>query len=328
MRRFFVLTLCFVLIITVFAGCAQENEGPYIPTGDGLTWDEVTTPTYGVTEQIMSLAYYPARSLNPYEATDLTNRTLFGLVYQSLFVVDAAYTVHPVLCEKYSISRDMRTYTFYPVEATFSDGSLLTAADVAASLRAAKKSGYYSGRFGFVDEISTKDGTVVVTLTTPYENFLLLLDVPIVKADQVSAKRPMGTGAYTYEQSDDGDLRLQRRKDWWCSATLSVTAERIRLVEATSAGQVRDEFMFSGLSLVCTDPGSESYVEFHRDYELWDGENGIFLYLACNSDSIVMGKKAIRQALAYAIDRESIAEDYYRGFAYASALPASPQSPV
>ena len=90
MRRFFVLTLGFALIITVFAGCAQENEGPYIPTGDGLTWDEVTTPTYCVTEQIMSLAYYPARSLNPYEATDLTNRTLFGLVYQSLFVVDAA----------------------------------------------------------------------------------------------------------------------------------------------------------------------------------------------------------------------------------------------
>lgn len=327
MRKIMSLLLCLALAAGLFAGCRQEPEGPYVPTGDGLTWDDVTTPTSGVTEQQMSLAYYPKRSLNPYQSTDLTNRTLFSLLYQSLFVVDASYKIHPVLCKSYSVSRDMRTYTFQPEEAVFSDGSTLTAADVAASLRAAKKSGYYSGRFGFVEEIKAADGLVTVKLSVPYENFPLLLDVPIVKADQVAAERPAGTGPYCYDQPEEGKLRLRRQKNWWCNALLSVTAERIRLVEAESAAQLRDEFEFSGLSLVCTDPGAESYVDFHSDFELWDGENGIFLYLACNSDSVVLGKKNLRNALTYAVDRESIAEEFYRGFAYASALPASPQSP-
>lgn len=327
MRRITALLLCLMLTAGIFAGCGQEAEGPYIPTGDGLTWDEVTTPTSGVTEQVMSLAYYPGRSLNPLQSSDHTNRTLFSLLYQSLFVVDAEYAVYPVLCKNYSQSRDMRTYTFYLEEATFSDGSALTAADVAASLRAAKKSGYYSGRFGFVKDISAGDGAVTVTLETPYENFPLLLDVPILKKDQVSDGRPLGTGPYYYEDFDDDGLRLRRRKDWWCEAQLPMTAERIRLVTGQNAAQLRDEFEFSGLSLVCTDPGAESYVDFHSDYELWDSENGIFLYLACNSDSPVLGKKSIRSALTYAIDRDYIAEEYYRGFAYGTALPASPQSP-
>lgn len=327
MRRMTALFLCLILLVGVISGCGQEEEGPYIPTGDGLTWDEVTTPTSGVTEQIMSLAYYPGRSLNPYQSSDQTNRALFSLLYQNLFVVGADYTVYPVLCKNYSVSRDMRTYTFYLEEATFSDGAALSAADVAASLLAAKSSGYYSGRFGFVKDISAVDGAVTVTLETPYENFPLLLDVPIVKKDQVSAARPLGTGPYQYEEFEDDGLRLRRRKDWWCEALLPVTAERIRLVKGENAAQLRDEFEFSDLSLVCTDPGAESYVDFHSDYELWDSENGIFIYLACNSDSPVLGNKSIRAALTYAIDRDRIAEEYYRGFAYGSVLPASPQSP-
>lgn len=327
MRRRKAFLLCLILTAGIFAGCGSEQEGPYIPTGDGLTWDEVTTPTSGVTEQVMSLAYYSGRSLNPYQSTDLTNRALFSLLYQSLFVVDGDYTVSPLLCKSYSISRDMRSYTFYLEEATFSDGTPLTAMDVAASLTAAKKSGYYSGRFGFVKEITAADGAVTVDLETPYENFLLLLDVPIVKKDQVSVARPLGTGPYYYEELEENGLRLRRRKDWWCAARLPITAERIRLVEGENAAQLRDEFEFSGLSLVCTDPGAESYVDFHSDYELWDSENGIFLYLACNSDSPVLGKKRIRGALTYAIDRNRIADEYYRGFATGTALPASPQSP-
>ena len=327
MRRITALFLCLTLFVGVFAGCGQENKGPYIPTGDGLTWDDVTTPTSGVTEQVLSLAYYPGRSLNPYEATDLTNRTLFGLLYQSLFVVDEDYSVYPVLCKSYTMSRDMRTYTFRLEGATFSDGSALTAADVASSLKAAAKSGYYSGRFSNVKSISADGDVVTITLETPYENFLLLLDVPIVKKDQVSKARPLGTGPYYYEELDEGGLRLRRRKDWWCEALLPVTAERIRLAIGKNSAQLRDEFEFSGLSLVCTDPGAESYVDFHSDYELWDSENGIFLYLACNSESPVLGVKSIRAALTYAVDRDAIVSNYYRGFAQGSALPASPQSP-
>ncbi|MBQ9761531.1 MAG: ABC transporter substrate-binding protein [Oscillospiraceae bacterium] len=323
MKKFFAIFLCCCLLL---GGCGTKKN-PYVPTGNGLAVDESTEPTgSAITEQTMSLAYYPDRSLNPYTCTDLTNRVLFGLLYQSLFAVDEDYQPMPVLCSGYQVSRDMKTYTFSLAQASFSDGVTITASDVAASLLAAKDSPYYSGRFGYLESVTAQGEDVVVQLTTPYENFPVLLDVPIVKASQVSADRPLGTGPYFYE-TIAGMLRLRRRTDWWCVANLPVTAQKISLVQAESAAQLRDQFEFSGLGLVCTDPGSESYVDFHSDYELWDSENGIFLYLACNSRSQVLQNDGIRAALTYAIDRTSLVDKYYRGFAYGAVLAASPESP-
>lgn len=323
MKRIVAILLCAVLLL---AGCGAEKQ-PYRPTGNGLTVDDITMPTGpAVTEQEMSLAYYPGRSLDPYRCSDYTNRVLFGLVYQGLFAVDASYQAWPILCEQYRVSQDLRTYTFYLAKATFSDGSALTAADVAASLRHAMKSDVYQGRFGNVESVEAADGTVVVQLKVPYGELPLLLDVPIVKQDQVGSARPIGTGPYVYEEGDKGTC-LRRRTDWWCSANLQVTSQRIDLVKVESPAQLRDAFEFDDLGLACADPGSESYVDFHSDYELWDCENNIFLYLACNKKSPVLKNQDIRAALTFAIDRDRIVESYYRGFAYSAVLPASPQSP-
>lgn len=326
MKRILTLLLAATLAVGLLSGCRTEKE-PYTPTGNGLTWDEQTAPTTGVTEQDMSLPYYPELGLNPYKNSNYINQNVFDLVYQSLFSVDADYNIYPVLCSSYKVSRDMKTYTFYLADATFPDGDALTVADVVASLKTAIKSDVYKGRFGYVKSVkASEDGGVDVTLTTPYENFPILLDVPIVKQSQTDAQRPLGTGPYLYETREE-QLRLRRRTDWWCAASLPVTAEYIRLVEGENAAQLRDEFEFSDLGLVTADPGSSGYVDYHSDYELWDSENGIFLYLACNKASEVFSNQSIRSALTYAIDRDKLVAEQYRGFAYAAVLPASPKSP-
>ncbi len=324
MKRILVAMLCAALLL---GGCASDEQA-YVPTGDGLAGEDIpvpTTPT--VTETKLTLAYYPGRSLDPLKSSDPTNRALFDLVYQSLFVVDASYDAVPILCERLAVSEDMKTYLIYPAQATFSDGSFLTAGDVAASLRAAVASGYYAARFDRVEAVSiTADGAVEIALSTPYEHFELLLDVPILKADQIGTECPLGTGPYSFQQQGTR-LWLERREEWWCAADLTVTAQRIDLVEGESTAQLRDEFEFSDLSMVCADPGTVSYVDFHSDYELWDCENAIFLYLGVNQRSQVLSKTAVRAALTYAIDRSAIVEKYYKGFAYGAVLPASPQSP-
>jgi peptide/nickel transport system substrate-binding protein len=81
------------------------------------------------------------------------------------------------------------------------------------------------------------------------------------------------------------------------------------------------------VGLVYTDPCSDTYADYRCDYELWDCENGGFLYLGCNTASPVFSRPNIRAALTYAIDRDTLVAKYYRGFAHAATLPASPQSP-
>lgn len=329
MKRLLAILLCLSLWAGLLVGCGASSDA-YVPTGDGLTWDEdytgpVNTTPSTDTDQQLTLTWYPDRSTNPYLCTDFTNQVLFSLLYQGLFCADRNYNVEPVLCKNYSVSEDMKTYTFYPEDATFSDGTVLTAQDVADSLLAAKESAVYGGRFSHVQQIIAADGGVTVTLDTAYENLPLLLDIPIVKSSQVTESHPLGTGPYWLEQGATALLR--RRSDWWCKATMTITAPAISLVTAESATQIRDTFEFEDLDLVCADPGSDRYADYRCDYELWDCENGIFLYLACNMDSPVFSLPEVRAALPGIVDRNAIAEAEYRGFARAASLPASPQSP-
>lgn len=319
MRRILAAMLCVALLL---CGCGKQ-ESPYVPTGDALVPDGPELPTDPVvTQQVLYLAYHPDHSLDPMRCTDYTDRALFGLVYQGLFAVDRDFDAVPILCAGVRRSPDLMRYAFRLEAATFSDGTQVTAADVVASLKAARKSPVYGGRFSHIEKISQEGEEVVIRLSEPSEDLLLLLDIPILKADQIGTDRPLGTGPYYFDGDD-----LRRRTDWWCAASVPVTAEQIRLVEAGDPAALRDAFEAQKLSLVVTAPGDEGYVDFHNDHELWESQSGQFLYLGVNRDSEVLSKKSIRQGLAYGIDREHIAQEFYKGFAQPVTVPVDPDHP-
>lgn len=326
MKRIGALTLCAALMMGMLSGC-DGGEEPYVPTGNALYEEGETEPTEApVTEEQVSMPYYADRSLNPYECTDYVNKSLLPLLYQGLFATDSEYQSWPILCDSYQVSWDMKTYTFTLAQATFSDGTPVTPEDVEASLKAAGNGTVYKGRFRQVEHIQvTEEGKLELQLKVPCENLPLLLDVPIVKAAEVEAAMPLGTGPYVFVPGTQA--RLQRRTNWWCDGQVPVTAERIQLTAAGTPAQLRDAFEFSNLSMVTTDPGSDSYADFHSDYELWESENGIFLYLGINQNSEVLSQPDIRRGLLRAVDRESIVSEIYRGFATAASLPASPDFP-
>lgn len=319
------LTL-FLLACLCLAGCTAE--GDYVPTGGGLS--DGTTATQGpITEQPQSLTftYHADKGFHPYKTTDPTNRALFSLIYQGLFAVDENYAVTPILCKEYEMSADMRSYTFYLDKATFSDGRFITAQDVVASLRSARSQGYYAGRFTHIRTIdATSDKGVTITLDTPCDNLPMLLDIPIIPANQLESPTPLGSGPYMLEDTDSGK-RLRRQTAWWCNLPILGNVQIIPLEKGESPSQIRDLFEFSQLSMVCTDPGSDAYVDFRGDYELWESENGLFLYLACNKESKIFSNSDIRRALTHAIDRDFLVKEFFRGFAHSATLPASPSFP-
>ena len=332
MKKLLCIWLCLALLTGLLAGCgASEDPGAYEPTGSAL--EGATQPEAEETEetagQSFSLAYYEELSMNPLVCEDFTNRVIISLMYQGLFAVNRDNEVLPILCKGYTASPDLLTYEFtIDPTATYSDGTPVTPEDVVASLETAKNNKYYGGRLRYVSSISaTETGTVRIRLTQAYGNLPLLLDIPIVKASQVEMENPLGTGPY--QLSGWGRERsLVRRDDWWCkSEDLQVTAKTIPLVSADSPTTIRDSFEFYDVGVVCTDPGSDKYVEYRCDYELWECETGIFLYLGVNSNSSVFQNQAARQALTKGIDRDYLVDKYYRGFAASANLPASPNSP-
>ena len=326
------LMLCLVLILTSFSACGNE---PAAPTGTAPVQtvpptlpEEMEAPgSLDTEDEIFSLAYFPEQGFNPYTCTSFNNRMLFSLIYQGLFAVDRDYNAVPILCKSFTVTDDLKTYTFRLESATFSDGSYLTAEDVVASLEAAKASDMYVGRFDRITEVvAVGERSVQITTNSAYENLPLLLDIPIVKASQVAESQPTGTGPYQVSQTAGG-LVLKLQKNWWCSAELPVDTSVIPLQAVSTIAEIRDCFEFGDLGFSISDPGTASYAEYRCDYELWEAESGLFLYLCCNTESDVFSDNRVRAALTYAIDRSRVLEECYHGFGSPAILAASPKSP-
>lgn len=334
MKKALSLLLAASLLVPILSGCSRkiDNSG-YVPTGDAILMEgqdpESLLPEEENTQEL-ALAYYPTRSLDPLFGSDYTNRVLMSLMYQGLFAVDNQKNPTPILCSGYRVSANRQTWTIYlDPGATFSDGSSVTAGDVVASYQQARENDYYKNRFFHFSSIeATDDGGIVFYMDTPYENLPLLLDIPIVKAEDIGTDHPRGSGPYVFVETASG-ARLQRVDSWWCGdAKIPATDESIALVEVSSIADVRDEFQFGDVSVVCTNPMSDSFVEYRCDYELWEIESGYMMYIGCNifySDFFEDG--TLRKFLTYGIDRASLARDAYNGLVDTVTLPCSPRAP-
>lgn len=343
MKKVTAMLLCLCLLASLFSGCERREGEAYIPTGDAILLEGQDPEDFQVEEESppVTLAYNPEMSLNPLIGYSQNNRVLFSLMYQGLFTVNSAKEAVPILCSAFQVAPSNMIYTCY-VEPTarFSDGSPVTAEDVIASYKYAMDHDYYEARFRYyLAEVKlSSDGTgVTFMLNTPYENFPMLLDVPIVKAEDVEAEHPRGSGPYTF-QGAGANASLSRVPNWWPDAKngdgqktfdvhVPVRAQTIHLVTAENDAQVRDEFEFGDVSLVVANPMSDSYADFRCDYELWNVDSGIFLYLGCNVTwSRYFNDGYLRTKLTYAIDRETIKERYYNNRAQVAALATSPSS--
>lgn len=325
------LILCLCMILGLFSGCGSDDV--YVPTGNALEDATAVTNSYVPTAEAENatesyvFAYYADEGFNPYLCEGFTNRMVFSLLYQGLFTVDKNYNVEPMLCRTYAMSKNMKTHTFALEDATFSDGTALRAEDVVASLEAAMESDIYEGRFVHIETVEAISNSMVrITTDCSMDNLPVLLDIPIVKKGQQESITPMGTGPYRLVQTAGGKA-LQRRVNWWTDAAVPVDAETIPLWAANDAVEIRDRFEFEDLGISYADPGSGSYVEYRCDYEVWDCETGIMVFLAANASSQIFSNQEVRSQLTYAINRELLLAECYNGFGVQAVLPASPNSP-
>lgn len=322
------LSLLLVLALLAMTGCGvsvPEASGG-IAEGDIISDAIDTTETSEVST--FGLSYAPEFGLNPYACTDLANRTIISLLYESLFTVTSNFTVEPVLCAHYVVSEDQLTYTVTLLEGIcFANGTPLTAYDVVTSYEAARDSDVYGTRLMYVYGITALDNrTVQFQLGTPYENLPLILDIPIVSASTVESTTPMGTGPY-YAAVGDHETVLRPNQYWWQEYSAAVTVDSINLVETDSPVEIRDDFEYGTTGVVCTDPNSSAYADYHCDYELWNCSTTIMDYIGFNAYYGMFSDANLRAAFTYIINREAIVTDVYEGYAEAAVLPCNPLSP-
>lgn len=132
--------LCLLGAVTLLlSGCWTEAP---VESANGLLGDQ--EPADQQEEVILpaafTLPYDPDQTLDPVTCADGMQQVAGSLIYEGLFRLDRQLEPQPWLCQSYTYDAASLTYTFtLRSGVTFSDGSPLTAADAAATLRAGQE---------------------------------------------------------------------------------------------------------------------------------------------------------------------------------------------
>ncbi len=121
-----------------------------------------------------------ALTLDPTVTTDEASGPVENLLFNSLVKLDDNVRIVPDLATSWTISQGGTIYTFHlRPHVTFHDGSVMTSADVAASLarlRATKTASPWASFFTDVASVATPTATtVVIRLSKPYAPFLAVI---------------------------------------------------------------------------------------------------------------------------------------------------------
>jgi len=321
------LTLLLALCLLLCPGCATDSADPspgweeYQQSQQSQPEPAPSAPELELPE-VFSLAYHKDHTLDPITCGEGIQESVAALLYEPLIRLDSSFAPTPLLCESWSADGNFLIWTLQIRSGVlFSDGSELTAADAAASLRRAAASEKYSYRLRHAVSItSNREGQVVVTLSTPNNAFPRLLDIPVVKSGTSEQAVPAGTGPYVFVNGSEGSY-LQKNPDWWQKKALPV--DTIPLVHAKDVDTAVYLFSSRRISLLYVNPTGDqiSPTGQIRETELATGK---MQFIGFNTRSGVFADAAARQVVHRGLPRDMLVDAFFSGHGEPAAFPLSP----
>ena len=279
---------------------------------------------------------HPA-NLDPRVGTDAQSERLDQLIFDGLVHRDENFRLQPSLAERWEVP-DPLTYIFHLRRGVrFHDGRPLTARDVRytfTSMLDGTVTTVKAATFRLITSVEAPDErTVVFHLRQPFASFLWNLAqgaIGIVPegAGKDFGARPAGTGAFRFVRAaQDEEVVLEGNPDYWGLQTSAGATElqRVQFKVVPDATVRALELRKGAADLAINALTADMVKVLGREPHLAvEQERGtVYQYLALNLEDRLLRRREVRQALAYAIDRQPLVEYLWRGQARpaASVLP-------
>jgi peptide/nickel transport system substrate-binding protein len=261
-------------------------------------------------------------------------------VFDRLTVYNAKLEPQPMLAESWDLSADGTQLKLNLRKGVvFHSGRELTSADVAWNLERVKDpkvgAGILAGYRRPLSAVETPDtSTVILKSERPWPaafDFFQLFN--IIDKDTMegpnAGRSAAGTGPFVLTEWVQGDhLTLTRNANYWQSGVPYLDDLQVSVSADPQANVVRFE---AGTTDVLDSPPLLDTVRLSKDpnYNVLVSQNpSVFLSFFFNTTQPPFDRKEVRQALAYAIDRQRIADTVMQGLTKPEALPWAANSPA
>jgi peptide/nickel transport system substrate-binding protein len=296
-----VLIWCCVALAVLAGGCS----------GDASAERGVRADRAGL---VLLIESNPA-NLDPRFATDGQSQHLDGLIFSSLVARDEQMNLRGDLAESWE-TPDALTYVFHLRRGVrFHDGAAVTAADVKATfdfvLNGANRSPKRGG-FRMIAGVVTPDAsTVIFHLKAPYASFLWSVSRPAIGIVPANAggdfsRRLIGSGPFRFvSQAQDDEVVLAANADYFGGAP-NIARLRARVVPDAIVRALELRKGSADLEVSSLSPDMVPVLARRPELGVSERPGTNLNYLGFNMDDAVVGKREVRQALAYATDREAL----------------------
>jgi peptide/nickel transport system substrate-binding protein len=272
-------------------------------------------------------------SLDPRVSSDSAAERFRQLVFNALTRKNERFEPIPDLASSISVSDDKKTHTFKLRSGVkFHDGRALSSRDVKYTFESLIDRSFQSQKRAEVAQIianveTPDDSTVVISCGAPcpsLPNVIVPIGIIPDGSGAQQATKPVGTGPFAFEYyTDDQELGLVAFADYF-EGKPSVEKIHIRISPDSSTRE--SELRKGSVDVAINadlDPVSVESLKQAQGLKVIVGDGTNVAHMGVNLLDPVLKDKRVRQAIAYAIDREAIMRDILRGQAKAarSVLP-------
>ena len=315
----------FLVALTVAAlavgSCRGNDDGAVdrSPDATGTGSTEATAPggpasPYEPAPDVLRIGLTGVESIDPVNASpaSVTDVVLADLFYDGLTTVDAAGAVVPDLAD-FAVSADGTVWRFTIREdATFSDGSPVTSADVAYSIDRVRRRGERSLASLRLEDVTTvtvvDERTVDVAMDGPNAVLPELLSSPLYGiTDQETMEPYLAGGDQTPNASGDFHVTLESarrlvlerfRGEGPATVVVDLFDDQSAALDAFLAGDLDWTVAPPGrLGAATAAAGSDGLVPFHGG-----------LFLGVNPGVAPLNDGRLRRAIALAVDRRAVVD--------------------
>lgn len=315
------------LVLAACSSAVREAEGGSGGSGNG--------------EQGGTLTVGSLSDLNPSSifSQGLTSMTIGLLVFDTLVKLNLeTLEPEPSVAESWEISEDGLNVTLTLREdVSFHSGRTLTSKDVEYTLTNLAKDSAGSqlqAAAAAISSVNTDDDNVaVLTLEHPLVNLFDLLAFALLtdsesETELLEGESFVGTGPFVFDSWQRGrESRWSRNPDYWGTGpaldevVVRVVPDSSALLSSARAGQTDVLVGVSGTDARQFENDANFTVESEDVFD-------VAYYLGVNVEDPALSDKRIRQAIAYAVDRDRILDEVLGGVGIAGSTPWAPNSPA
>lgn len=269
-------------------------------------------------------------NLDPRIGTDAVSQRLDSLLFSGLVELDAQRIPRGDLAEKWE-TPDAVTYVFYLRGGVkFHDGKPLTSADVKYTFDSILDRTVLSPKRGSLAEIRSveapDDRTVIFHLREPYAGFLWEIARPAIGIVPAGAGadfsgRLTGTGPFRFVSAEQDDNVVMERNADYFGVAPNIARVEFRVVPDAIVRALELRKGSADVEVNSLAPDMIPVLRKQDAIDVADAPGTNYQYLAFNLDDAVLAKREVRQALAYATNREEIIQYLYRGQAHTADGP-------